>query len=111
MKELQVRSFNFGKVYEPISKRWIENKNYGWYEKGKAYTTTIDIYRYLYGEEIDMNKYKELREQLIDKAVKSSVYTYYNEGATDPVDYEYMVSNDWYEVRNVTVWLQNLKIA
>lgn len=111
MKELQVRSFNFGKVYEAITKQWIENKNYEWYEKGKAYTTTIDIYRYLYGEEIDINKYKELREQLIDKAVKSSVYTYYNEGATDPVDYEYMVSNDWYEARNVTVWLQNTKIA
>ena len=100
-KELRMRSFNFKKSYEPISKNFVEVKNYDWYEKGKAYTTTIDIYRYLYGEEIDINKYKELREQLIHKAVKSSVYTYYNEGATDPVDYEYMVTIEWYRVSDI----------
>ena len=65
MKELQVRSFNFGKVYEAITKQWIENKNYDWYEEGKLYTTTIDIYRYLYGEWfrldslVDNNKFQQ----------------------------------------------------
>ena len=104
MKELQVRSFNFGKVYEAITKQWIENKNYDWYEEGKLYVTTIDLFEYIKQRPItkdDYEEYEEFRNKLLDESVKSSTYTYYNEETTNPDEYEFIFNNNWYRVSDI----------
>ena len=62
-----------------------------------AYTNTVDLYQYL-NPNID---YEDFRISLIDYSCKSSTYSYYKRGETNPDKYEYRVNVDWYEYKTI----------
>ena len=84
------------KVYDSSIMSKVE-RNVGVFVNEENYISTIDIYRSRYGNEIDINKYQELYDELKDKAVIFTTYSYYEEGETNPENKYISLNMCWYK--------------
>lgn len=66
----------------------------------KRYTTTVDVAREL-GISLGSSEYEALRDKLIDYSHKSSIFSYYETGETNPDKYSLRCNNDWYYAQDI----------
>jgi hypothetical protein len=70
-------------------------------EKARLYVTSVDLAKEL-GIDLCSREYENMRDKLIDFSQKSSIYSYYEIGVTNPDRYSLRVNCDWYLHKDMT---------
>lgn len=64
-------------------------------EERRLYVTSVDLAQHL-GIPLDSREYENMRNRLIDYSHKSSIFSTYQLGETNPNKYTLRVNLDWY---------------